>query len=269
MATIVILEHELQQYVELPYMMRTFAEHWRACGHQVHLHHGLGEPPPGDLAILHVDLTVVPPAYLQLLRRFPRTVNAAVADVSKRRFSADLLDRYSDWIGPVIVKTDRNFGGKPEQLLRAVGARAGGAMDIDEGAVAESYPVYESLRRVPPAVWGDPGLIVERFLPERDGEEYALRVWTVLGDRDRSVRWRAREPIVKAGNMIGRDEVEVPAALREWRRRLGFDFGKFDYVRHGERWVLLDVNRTPSYPRQSRGPDPLAALAEGVESYLR
>ena len=42
MATIVILEHELQQYVELPYMMRTFAEHWRARGHQVHMHHGLG-----------------------------------------------------------------------------------------------------------------------------------------------------------------------------------------------------------------------------------
>ena len=33
--------------------------------------------------------------------------------------------------------------------------------------------------------------------------------------------------------------------LRAWRERLRFDFGKFDYVYHGERFVLLDVNRTP------------------------
>lgn len=269
MATIVILEHELQQYVELPYMMRTFAEHWRAAGHRVLVHHGLGEPPPADLAILHVDLTVVPPAYLELLRRYPRTLNAAVADVSKRRFSADLLDRYSDWIGPVIVKTDRNFGGKPEQLFRAIAERAGGSQDIAAGAVAESYPVYGALRQVPPAVWEDPGLLVERFLPEREGEQYALRVWTFLGDRERSMRWFAREPIVKAANMTGREEVEVPAAMRAWRERLGFEFGKFDYVRCGERWVLLDVNRTPSYPRQASKPHPLAALSEGIERFLR
>jgi hypothetical protein len=216
-----------------------------------------------------VDLTVVPPAYLQLLRRYPRTVNAAVADVSKRRFSADLLDRYSDWIGPVIVKTDRNFGGKPEQLLRSIAEHVGKTGDIAAGTVAESYPVYGSLRLVPQAVWDDAGLIVERVLPEREGDGYALRVWTFLGDRDRSVRWRAREPIVKAANMTGRDPVEVPDELRAWRQRLGFDFGKFDYVRYGERWVLIDVNRTPSYPRVSQGPDPLAALAEGVEAFLR
>lgn len=269
MATIVILEHELQQYVELPYMMRTFAEHWRARGHRVLLHYGLGEPPGADLAILHVDLTVVPPAYLALLRRYPRAINASVPDVSKRRFSADLLDRYSDWIGPVIVKTDRNFGGQPEQLFRAIAGRAGMPQDIAAGAVAESYPVYDSLRLVPPAVWDDAGLVVERFLPERIGEDYALRVWTFLGDRERSVRWRAREPIVKAGNMVGRDDVDVPGEMRAWRQRLGFEFGKFDYVRHGARWVLLDVNRTPSYPRQASAPHPLAALSEGIESFLR
>jgi hypothetical protein len=118
-------------------------------------------------------------------------------------------------------------------------------------------------------VWGVPGLVVERFLPEREGPDYCVRVWTFFGDRERSVRWIAPDPIVKASNMTRREEVEVPEAIRAWRSRLGFDFGKFDYVRHGERWVLLDVNRTPTYPRAAAGQNPLDALSEGIAQYLR
>lgn len=269
MATIVILEHALQRGAGLPYMMHAFAEHWRQRGHRVHIHHGVDDPPAGDLAVVHVDLTVVPQAYRRLAARYPRALNSRVLDVSKSRFSQDLLDRYADWIGPVIVKTEANYGGKPEQLYRSVAEATGQQADFDAGPVAESYPVYAALREVPEVVWRTPGLVVERFLPERDGQDYCLRVWTFLGDRERSVRWRAAEPIVKAHNMTGRDMVEVPDEIRAWRERLGFDFGKFDYVRYGERWVLFDVNRTPSYPRASVGPNPLDALSQGIESCLR
>ena len=269
MATIVILEHALQRDVGLPYMMHAFAGHWRQRGHQVHVHHGVEDPPAGDLAVMHVDLTVVPQAYRALAGRYARVLNAGVHDVSKSRFSRDLLDRYTDWIGPVIVKTEANYGGKPEQLLGMLAEQSGVRADFTAGPVAESYPIYASPREVPEEAWRTAGVVVERFLPERDGEDYCLRVWTFLGDRERSVRWRAPDPIVKANNMTGRDMVEVPAEIRAWRERLGFDFGKFDYVRYGERWVLLDVNRTPSYPRASAGPNPLDALSEGIESCLR
>jgi hypothetical protein len=55
------------------------------------------------------------------------------------------------------------------------------------------------------------------------------------------------------------------------RARLGFDFAKFDYVRHGGRFVLLDANRTPSMPAYvdpgvAAGQDELAA---GLDSLLR
>jgi hypothetical protein len=269
MATIVILEHALQQHFELPFMVYHFAERWRAAGHTVHRHFGSGEPPKGDLAFVNIDLTVIPPAYRALLSRFPRVVNGAVLDVSKRRYSLDLLDRYADWIGPVILKTDTNYGGRPEGALRAIAKERGLDCDVPDGPVVDGYPVYQSLREVPPEVWGVPGLVVERFLPEREGPDYCVRVWTFFGDRERSVRWIAPDPIVKASNMTRREEVEVPEAIRAWRSRLGFDFGKFDYVRHGERWVLLDVNRTPTYPRAAAGQNPLDALSEGIAQYLR
>jgi hypothetical protein len=271
MATIVILEHAQQRDLRLPYLVYGLAERWRNAGHRVLVHHGLEEPPAGDLAIVNIDLTVIPEAYRALYARYPKVLNGAVLDVSKRRYSVDLLDRYSDWLGPVIVKTDANFGGRPEALLRSEAAAAGAACDIPEGPVAEGYPIYRTLRDVPERVWRVPGLVVERFLPERDSRgDYYLRVWMFLGDRDRSTRWRASGPVVKAENMLERVPTEVPDELRAWRARLGFDFGKFDFVRHGERWVLLDVNRTPAYPPWVPGAaDPvLDTLAPGLRSYL-
>lgn len=272
MASIVILEHALQQHVKLPYMVYSLAERWQRAGHRVLVHRGLGAPPAGDLAFVNIDLTVIPAAYRELYARFPRVVNARVLDVSKSRFSADLLDRYSDWIGPVIVKTEANYGGKPEQLLRSIAQREGLPCDIPAGPVAESYPLYDSLRKVPDAVWGAPGIVVERFLPETDAAGlYYSRHWVFLGDRDRSIRLRSKVPIIKSGDALGREEVPVPEELRAWRARLGFDFGKFDYVRHGARTVLLDVNRTPSLPAYADAEVAAgqAYLAEGLESLLR
>lgn len=272
MATVVILEHALQQYVELPYMVYSLAERWKRAGHAVLVHRGLGTPPPGDLAIVNIDLTVIPADYRALFALYPRVVNGRVPDVSKSRFSADLLDRYSDWIGPVIVKTEANFGGKPERLLRSVAQREGLPCDIPAGPVAEGYPVYASLREVPELAWRTPGLVVERFLPEKGAEgAYYCRHWIFFGDRDRSIRVRAAVPIIKSRDTLGAEEVPVPDALRRLREKLGFDFGKFDYLRHGERTVLIDANRSPSMPAEvgtavQAGQD---FLAGGLDSLLR
>lgn len=271
MATIVILEHELQRGVRLPYMIYGVAERWRAAGHRVLVHHGTQDPPEGDLAIVHIDLTVIPEPYRALAARYPRVINGSVLDVSKRSFSRILLERESDWSGPVIVKTDANFGGRPEALLRAVAARSGAGSDIPGGPVMDNYPIFDSLAAVPEAVWQSPGLVVERFVPERDARgHFFVRVWSFLGDRELSSRWRAAEPLVKAYNMLEREPVAVPDELRAWRERLRFDFGKFDYVRHGERFVLLDVNRTPAFPIQPDAPGAamLAHLSEGLRFYL-
>jgi hypothetical protein len=65
--------------------------------------------------------------------------------------------------------------------------------------------------------------------------------------------------------------VPVPNELRIERKRLGFDYGKFDFVVHEGRVVLLDANRTPTAAANlSDYQDTEASrLASGIESFLR
>ncbi len=273
MATIVILEHAFQDQLGVPYMLHAIAGHWSAQGHRVLFHRGEVDPPPGDLAVLHVDLTVTPAAYRRLLAFYPRVVNAAVLDISKRLYSRDAVGPGSDWPGPVILKSEGNFGGRIDMHLRALEMRAHGTSAIPELQALKDYPVFNSAAGVPAAHRNLPGLFVEKFLPEQDARGYYLRIWSFFGDRERSSRFRSSEPIIKARNIADREAVEVPDEIRAWRAKLGFDFGKFDYVRHGDRYALLDANRTPGMP-PTLAASPgmratLALLAEGLGAFLR
>jgi hypothetical protein len=61
----------------------------------------------------------------------------------------------------------------------------------------------------------------------------------------------------------------VPEALRAERARLGFDYGKFDFVVVDGEAVLLDANRTPSAPPPSAAMDRSNAhLAGGLDAWL-
>lgn len=249
MATIVILEHAVAKHGESNYMVHAFAQRWRGQGHTVLQHFGPERPPPGDLGILHVDLTVIPPEYVSLLSLYPRVVNGNVLDISKHGFSQILVGRDSDYAGPVVVKTDANFFGRPEWISRAVEEKTGIPASAPATTALRDYPIYDSVRDVPEALWCLPGLIVEKFMPERDAQGfYYMRAWTFFGDKERSSRFRAEVPIIKSDDVLGREQVEVPDEIRLWRERLGFDFGKFDYVVHDGRPILLDTNRTPGAP---------------------
>lgn len=270
MATIVILEHLMQRDIGIPYLAHALADRWRTMGHRVLMHFGTGEPPPGDVALLHLDLTRIPDGYLPLLARYPKVLNGAVLDTAKSGFSQNLLARDAAWRGPVIVKTNANAGGHGEQALHLRAKAAGLASDIADTPVMSGYPVYPTLADVPDSLWAMRGLIVERFVPERHGANYFMRYWTFLGESERSVRSRSLEPIVKADSLLDTEHVPVPAELRAWRARLGFDFGRFDYVRHEDQWVLLDANRTPTLPaRVSAGTLSVIDLfASALSSYL-
>jgi hypothetical protein len=84
-------------------------------------------------------------------------------------------------------------------------------------------------------------------MAEMDDGLYVLRIWVFMGTREYGVKLYARSPIVK-GNDIVRYEylTEVPDKLRQERKRLGFDFGKFDYVLENGVAQLLDANATPT-----------------------
>ncbi|MCB9845566.1 MAG: hypothetical protein H6811_06240 [Phycisphaeraceae bacterium] len=262
------------------YFLTPIAEVWREMGHQVSVVSGPGADIDADVSILHVDLTIVPDDHAAFARRFPIAINGKTADISKRRISRQIVRRGDGYDGPVIVKTDRNCGGVKEASLAAgsslsarcaLGLRRRLPWPYRPDLPTAQYRIFEAACRVPRAAWRNPAFIVERFLTERQGEFTCLRTWVFLGDRETHSLSLSREPIVKADNVLERIVLgEVPDGLRDMRRELGFDFGKFDYAIVDGRVVLYDANRTPTLGRFS--PEEfmprIKHLAEGLGAFL-
>ena len=280
MARIVVVVHSSQSSLHESYYLHGIAQVWRAQGHVVKVVADPGRHEPADVAISHVDLTVVPEPYLACLNRYPVTLNAKVRDISKRTVSAHLVRRGDGYDGPVIVKANLNCGGGPERRLREYGARwrrrlhrlrARLPWALRATYAGADYRVFGSVREVPLAARFNPHLLMERFLPERDGDLYCLRTWTFLGDAwTHSLSW-SREPVIKGRNVIRREALgEVPPALTRRRRELGFDYGKFDYVMRDGEPVLFDANRTPAaraIPESVSGPNS-RLLATGLRAFI-
>ncbi|MGH7489026.1 MAG: hypothetical protein ACREMY_26000, partial [bacterium] len=182
-----------------------------------------------------------------------------------------------NYLGPVVVKTNWNYGGASEARLAKV---KGKPEEVERWPLhwshqsqlaSEHYPIFNSPELVPEAVWDNPDLIVERFLPERSQQFYCLRTWVFLGDKETNSICYSNQPIIKSRNVVRREKVaHVPDELRKMREQLGFDFGKFDYVMFGDRVVLYDANPTPTlgrFPREQFLPN-LLCLAEGINAYL-
>lgn len=261
------------------WIMVAMAEVWRAMGHEVEFVRGVEGLGEADLLVPHVDLTVLPPEYVRAFARHTHVANRAVVDISKRSFSRLRVGPEEPDAGPVIVKSNLNYGGLPERrrlgrrwrerrlvrgLMRLV-VRTDPRTGFHPWLPIEPYhyPVYDSVGDVPPAVWRDPRFHVERFVPERDGELYCLRSYTFAGTAEINVRSKSPHAVVKAPDIVEREEVAVPDELREVRAALGFDYGKFDHVVVGGAVHLLDINRTPTFaplPQYSARQKEIAAL---------
>jgi hypothetical protein len=277
---IVFLTHAAQGLDPDSTILRIALQHWEPKGHRLVVHRGTGTPPGGDLAIQHVDLTRLPPGYAELATNFPITINGAVHDISKRRISSGLVVRGQDVDGPVIVKTDFNHAGLRERQLETAVARLRehvlrrfpgswtGRLPRDR------YMVFDHVDQVPPWVWQNPGLVVQRLFVERHGPYFALHQWYFLGDRDCVSTFLSRDPLVKLATVVKRLPLhtEVPVAIRRQREALKFDYGKFDFIKHQDGPVLIDANRTPNEgpsPRIERVDAICATLAGGIAGFLR
>jgi hypothetical protein len=271
-ATIVLLEHQMQGRIGIPYMAHALAKRWEASGHRVVFHRGVSPPPPGDVALVHHDLTVIPDSYRALERHYPRVINSRTWDIRKSVYSTVRLARDDPWPGKVIIKTEANHGGHIDDALRRMAIDEGIATDIPERALMDSYFLCESMRHVPSGIWDMAGVIVEKFVPERDANGNYIRIWTFLGSRERCMRYCSDDLLIRIGNFKSREPVDVPEAMRAWREKLGFEFGKFDYVLHGGEYILLDANRTPGAPGDLAGEPSVAAawdrISLGIEEFL-
>lgn len=232
-----------------------------------------------EIGVLHIDATAVPAGCIPGNPRGRPLINEKILDISKNRISRHILSKNSDYDGPVIVKTDGNCYGTQElrrlplfsirNLRRKITHSLPGiSWKITRELPHKNYPILNNLDEVPEWVWKRRDLVVERFQPEIENGHYVLRVWLFLGDKDYNIKMYSREPIVKAGNIIGREIVEsVPDALRKIRAELGIDFGKFDYVLVDGEAVLFDVNKTPTTTAKEQPSENLMRVATGILHY--
>ena len=265
------------------FMVDHLADIWREDGYEVIYLFGVDEFVPADLLLVHVDLSVVPDEYLTFASRYPVSLNSKVGDIRKSKVSSNIIKRGDNYDGPVIVKSNLNFGGQPEErlsqnwlqrhdgFLRRIGdaiQRFGkGTPPIDL-----IYPVYDNLADVPEKYLDREDLIVERFLPERENGLFMMHICLVLGDRLICRRIGSPDPVFKASSSVCSEVVDVHPAVVSWRETYGLDYGKFDYLVHESGPVLIDINKTIGASRQvADSPQNVIRreLAQGLYSFLR
>ena len=238
---------------------------------------------------MHVNLSVVPREYVQFAQNYPLVLNKYVVDIRKPAFSNLLIKKGEDYDGPVIVKTKNNYGNNPEKELEWKNRKflpryirkkihnSGWFRSWKNIDSLKNYPVFESVQEIPPAVWNNKHLIVEKFLPERSEDGvYRVREWVFLGDREIHYINNSHEPVIRGINTFQRDYLapeDVPADLRKIRTKLGFDFGKFDYVINDNEVVLFDINKTigtaSNTMKRPGAAERIKALSEGLNYYLK
>ncbi len=262
---VAILLHERQRdALSWPYRVWAMGRQWERVGIRVDPVWGIERPIKADLLIAHIDLSYIPDDYWEFMQKFPGpVVNRRVRDIRKRVFSEVLVRPGDGYEGPVIVKTNLNSGGRPERkilgegapetlmerLLGSVRRRAWVERRRLVGARSlRRYHLFASAGDVPPAVFENPALVVERFVPEIQDGLYLLRTYTFFGDREQGRHFAAAASFIRArpASQPREDSWDrVPTDIIKWRKRLGLDYAKMDFVIHEGQPILLDVNTTP------------------------
>ena len=259
---IAVLFHEGARGTDLTgYIVDHLAGFWREDGHEVLYLFGTKDAPRADVLFVHVDLSVVPDEYLRLANEYPAALNHRVRDIRKSVTSPNLVRPGDDWNGPVIVKSDLNFGGMSERVLAQTPLQRRsrvwrGVTGIRERLLRpvpsrnpEAYALFAHISEVPRRWLGIDGVVVERFVPERENGLYHLRMYQFLGDRWTCTRIASEQPVIRAGWSISVEQIEPHPEVFAWREKLEIDYGKLDYVVHDGQAVLLDVNKTTGASR--------------------
>jgi hypothetical protein len=285
--TILLLKENLNSN----YIVNVMAEQWTAAGYHVIHHAGMRSLPPADVVFLHVNRTVVPREYADSIANYPVAINGKALDISRRLFSQVQLNQDDTYDGPVIVKTNTNYGGVPEHrsvsrwfsmtnvLLRKTKIKSWRQIETSWSKVSFldplEYPIFSSIKEVPSGVWKNKHLMVEKFLPEKEGDLFFVRYWMFFGDKNSTGRYGARHPIVKFHRRATAVEpIDIPEELFLWRKRLHLDYGRFDYVLQEGRPIILDANKTLAFGLRSRLTEnerkaKFADFSAGIEFYLK
>ncbi len=255
---IAIIFHENDKERAQYYAIKYLAEIWQKRGINTIFVFGTKRFVPADLAILHVDLSVVPDEYIEFAQMYPIVLNGMVKDIRKSIFCDHILYPGDNYEGKVIVKSNLNYAGIPERriqdsplhgVIRPLWRRAArlkylGNLERPYFDSPNDYLILESARQVPGDWFKRKDIVIEKFLPELDHGYYLTRSYYFLGDRNQCVLWRSTDPIVKRSSATNMELVDGHQEIELLRKKFHFDYGKFDYVLHENVPILLDINKT-------------------------
>lgn len=232
------------------HMVSVIADNLSELGVEVIHLYGTGRFVPADAVFVHVDRSVVPRDVVRFAARYPRQINPLALDIRKRSFADGLLKAGDSYGGPVIVKSDLNYGGAPEfadlSLAERALAKAGRMLtrqpDIRILTKAD-YRVFPSLSDVPQGYFGA-GNVVQKLMLEKDGEKNLLREYMFLGNRHFENVERSAGAIITEDEHVSCHPFEPHPRLLNMRRRLKLDYGKIDYVMIDGEPFIFDANKT-------------------------
>jgi hypothetical protein len=249
---IAILFHQRNTRANIrSYSIVLSAKLWRQQGHDIEFLFGTGRFVPADMCIVHIDLTKLPEKYTRFSQQYPVVINGTVADISKSSISNHLLQPGDGYRGKVIVKTDSNYAGWPEKRLTKslpyrVFDRVRNRLINSPYVFCTSYDyrIYDDLGVVPSRYFEDPTFVVEKFLPEIEGDYYISCSCLFMGDSSRCYRRGSRNPIVKNRGIEFEQVVDPHPEVFRIRKKMNLEIGKIDYCIHSGEFVLHDINKT-------------------------
>ena len=227
-------------------------------------------PRKSNIAILHIDASIIPDNYLEYASTFPICINKNVADITKKMVSGATIAGNANWPGPFIVKSNLNYYGIPESRMNDYAKLANKPAPFPAARINMEYTIYNTYSEIPTSVFRDQDLTVEKFIPEVEDNCYAIRHWVFCGEKEHCNRYLSESKVIKGENVIKKTTSEIPDALRRRREELGFDYGKFDFVIHDGQPILFDSNKTPGLPPNNGDETKRAInnLADGLDSLL-
>ncbi len=233
------------------HMVAIIADRLAALGTEIVHLHGTGRFVPADGILVHVDLSVVPPEVARFAQRYPVQLNAGALDIRKSVYADGLLQLGAAHDGPVIAKTELNFGGTPEHLDRALASRLVRRLArFLRGAPAPviqsktDYRIFASLADVP-ADYFTPDTVVQKLVLEMAEGKHVLREYLFLGDLHYENIEQSGEVIITEDEHVSCLPVTPHPRLLAVRRKLKLDYGKIDYVMTGGVPFIFDANKTP------------------------
>lgn len=243
--------------------------------------HGTRHFEPADAIFVHVDLSVVPASIARFARRYPLQINASALDIRKSLFVDGLLDGRAPYPAPVIVKSNLNYGGVPEQSNRSLPERAARRLQhLLKVAPAplisakSDYRIFADLADVPREYF-NADTVVQKLCLEKDAGQNLLREYIFLGDQHFQNIERSSSAIITDGEHIGCLPFTPHPHLLNVRRRLKLDYGKIDFVMIDGEPFVFDANKTlgtgetePNQPYLEDFEAMLMAFAEEIRRML-